>query len=378
MRILFASGKPLFPIGEGGGETAAYDLLSGLVISGCSIMALGQATFEELPRLNAALCALEGELAVDQELRRVTTFNGRILEYPSRVRFNYDLGFPASLISPESFLNEVDRHLAEGKFDLLLFQAERSPELLAVALARGVYPLFYAHNGLELRGFQRPEDLPMILTSSAFFGNRLHAEYGVTTQVLHPAVDLERYRIRQRTNEFITMINPVAVKGIAPFLKLAAALPNRKFLVVEGWGTPPAILELIRTRLPNVSYMERQIDMRTVYGRTKILVVPSQWEESFGRVITEAQVSGIPVLASKVGGIPEALGDGGLLVEEIADPQAWLKGLEEIETRYEELSLNAVRNARRFSAAATATRFREILSTAPGFTSRRPHIPTVT
>ena len=370
LRILFASGKPLFPIGEGGGETAAHDLLSGLVRSGCSVQALGQASFEELPRLNDALCALGGNLSVDQELRRITTFDGCTLEYPHQVRFGYDLGFPTSLISPDSFLGEVDRRLAEGEFDLLLFQAERSPELLTIARARGVYPLFYAHNGLELRGFQRPEELPMILTSSAFFGHRLRAEYGVHAEVLHPAVDLHRYRVRQRTDEYITMINPVAVKGVAPFLKVAAALPFRKFLVVEGWGTPPAILELIRTRLPNVTYMEKQLDMRAVYGCTRILVVPSQWEESFGRVITEAQVNGIPVLASKVGGIPEALGDGGLLVEEITDPQAWLKGLAEIEERYEELSNNAFRNAERFSATATATRFREILNRAPGFPGR--------
>ena len=371
LRILFASGKALFPIGEGGGETAAHDLLSGLVHSGCRIQAVGQAGFEELPRLNDALRHLGSDLAVDQEMRRITSFTGRVTEYPHRSRFSYDLAFPTTLISPAAFPGEVDRLLAGGEFDLLLFQAERSPELLAIAKAHGVYPLFYAHNGLELRCFERPEELPLILTSSAFFRDRLRTEYGVNAQLLHPAVNLERYRVARRTDEYITMVNPVAVKGVAPFLKVAAALPHRKFLVVEGWGTPPAIVELIRTRLPNVTYLERQIDMRTVYGRTHILVVPSQWEESFGRVITEAQVNGIPVLASKVGGIPEALGDGGILVEEITDPQAWLRGLSEIEARYEELSGNAVRNARRFSVAATVTRFREILKMAPGFTGYR-------
>ena len=259
MRILFASGKPLYPIGEGGGETAAHDLLSGLVHSGCSIQAVGQAGFEELPRLNDALRHLGSDLAVNQEMRRITSFTGRVTEYPHRTRFSYDLAFPTTLNSPTAFLGEVERLLAGGEFDLLLFQAERSPELLAIAKARGVYPLFYAHNGLELRGFPQPEELPLILTSSAFFQDRLRTEYGVNARVLHPAVDLERYRVAHRSDEYITMVNPVAVKGVAPFLKVAAALPHRKFLAVESWETPPAIVELIRTRFPNVTYLERTI-----------------------------------------------------------------------------------------------------------------------
>ena len=37
----FATGKSLFPIGEGGGETIAHDLLTGLHLKGYGIKALG-------------------------------------------------------------------------------------------------------------------------------------------------------------------------------------------------------------------------------------------------------------------------------------------------------------------------------------------------
>jgi hypothetical protein len=37
---------------------------------------------------------------------------------------------------------------------------------------------------------------------------------------------------------------------------------------------------------------------------------PSFWEEAFGRSIVEAQLNGIPVVASRRGGIPEALNGG--------------------------------------------------------------------
>jgi glycosyltransferase involved in cell wall biosynthesis len=42
--------------------------------------------------------------------------------------------------------------------------------------------------------------------------------------------------------------------------------------------------------------------------------MPSIHEETFGRVVAEAQVSGIPALTSDRGALPETLGAGGLSV----------------------------------------------------------------
>ena len=65
------------------------------------------------------------------------------------------------------------------------------------------------------------------------------------------------------------------------------------------------------------------------YGAADLLVVPSR-SESFGMVITEALARGIPVVATRVGGIPEALvsAAAGMLVD--ADrPQALESALRE-------------------------------------------------
>ncbi|HVB34905.1 MAG TPA: glycosyltransferase family 4 protein [Patescibacteria group bacterium] len=59
------------------------------------------------------------------------------------------------------------------------------------------------------------------------------------------------------------------------------------------------------------------------YQQTDVFVFPSVWNETFGMPLTEAMSSGVPVVATRVGGIPEVVEDGktGLLVEP-NDPSA--------------------------------------------------------
>ncbi|NTV39124.1 MAG: glycosyltransferase family 4 protein [Demequinaceae bacterium] len=46
-----------------------------------------------------------------------------------------------------------------------------------------------------------------------------------------------------------------------------------------------------------------------------IMVVPSRWREPSGLTVGEGLASGLPVIAHRVGGIPEVLGGAGVLVE---------------------------------------------------------------
>src|SRR5260221_2388075 len=106
-------------------------------------------------------------------------------------------------------------------------------------------------------------------------------------------------------NPFVTMANPCAVKGIAIFLALADRMPAVRFAAVPTWGTNAADLAALRER-PNIAVFDPVDNIDDLLRRTRILLVPSLWAEARSRIVVEAMARGIPVIASDIGGVPQA------------------------------------------------------------------------
>lgn len=115
-----------------------------------------------------------------------------------------------------------------------------------------------------------------------------------------PYPDLGRFE-----NEFVTLVNPCAVKGISIFLELAARMPETRFAAVPTWGTSQEDRAAL-AGYPNIAVLEPEDDIDRILVRTRALLVPSLWAEARSRIVVEAMLRGVPVLASNVGGIPEA------------------------------------------------------------------------
>ncbi len=65
--------------------------------------------------------------------------------------------------------------------------------------------------------------------------------------------------------------------------------------------------ELRAMATDNVRFIPGQRDVVTPLHAADVVVVPSVWQEPFGRTVIEALSTGRPVVASRVGGIPEIL-----------------------------------------------------------------------
>lgn len=102
-------------------------------------------------------------------------------------------------------------------------------------------------------------------------------------------------------------------------------------LVIVGDGPERASLERLCRELGVAAEFTGYVeDTRNVLRKSSVLVLPSR-EEGFGLVLLEAMALGIPVVATRVGGIQEIIADGenGLLVER-EDPEALAEAISRV------------------------------------------------
>ena len=155
------------------------------------------------------------------------------------------------------------------------------------------------------------------IANSKYTAERFAKQFGIqATAVIPPSINPDDYRV-VRSGRYALMINPVTEKGIDLTLELASRLPDIPFVLQESWEINEKTKSKIETatkQLKNIKLQPKCHDMKPVYSGARVLLAPSQWEEAWGRVASEAQVNGIPVIASNIGGLPEAVGEGGALL----------------------------------------------------------------
>lgn len=132
---------------------------------------------------------------------------------------------------------------------------------------------------------------------------------------------------RQRTILYVGRLIPE--KGVEPLFdalrRIARALPEWRVKII---GRAPQrhrsryaqiITELRSTwhgRLEHIELLPHA-DVMQAYASAAITIAPSLWQEPFGRTALEAMAAGSAVIASRSGGLPEVVGQAGLLLDAV-------------------------------------------------------------
>ncbi len=163
------------------------------------------------------------------------------------------------------------------------------------------------------------------------------APRGLPKPVIYNPVDLTRFdsghSLRTELgigqgSVVVTFLGQIReIKGVSDFIAMARRIknPDVVFLLAGKCRDPekitdaysPADLEIMANGDPRIRYIGHVKDVENVYHSSDVIVVPSRWQEPLGLINLEAGACRKPVVATRVGGIPEVVEDGvnGYLVD---------------------------------------------------------------
>ncbi len=307
MRILLAQNSLYYP-SHGGGDKSNRLLMEALTARGhaCRVAARIAVLGEPEQQHYLAELAARGVTPLSAE-GGVVTFEHAGVEVHVATNTNLQAHFAGQV---EAFDPEIILVSTDDPAQVLLEAALRAPRARVVYLARATLALPFGPDCAfpgELKT-QRIRAADGVVGVSRYVADYIRKHAGI--DAVHVPISLmepvDWPEIGRFDNQFVTLVNPCAVKGIAIFLALADAFPETAFAAVPIWGTNRQDQAALRARA-NVTVLEPVDDIDVLLARTRVLLVPSLWAEARSRMVIEAMLRGVPVMASDVGGIPEAM-----------------------------------------------------------------------
>lgn len=253
---------------------------------------------------------------------------------------------------------------------------------------------YHLRRQIELRVYRRAT---AVITLSHAFAEIVRRDYGVDPgliSVIPPGVDLARFCPGDRNAAraqfgipsacfvFLTVRRLALRMGLETLIRAAAQLRAGPWcLLIAGDG---GLRSALQQQIAQAGVGDRvrllgRVDesrLPELYRTADLFVMPSEELEGFGMVIPEALATGVPVLATPVGGIPEALeGLPGALLPRAGDPNVLAGAMDAI--RAGRISLPPTAQLRHFAEqrydwARAAARVEEVYRAACVLRRGRP------
>jgi glycosyltransferase involved in cell wall biosynthesis len=155
------------------------------------------------------------------------------------------------------------------------------------------------------------------LQEQGCWSNLVAQTYFINTSRFEPNA-ATRAEIRKRLeadDRFVLLLvgQMIREKGIDVAIKALSSLPSRAVLWLVGEGERvPELTRLVAERGlgDRVRMLGLQSNVQPYLQAADVFLCPSMWAEAAGLVNLEAQACGLPVVASRIGGIPEYVLDG--------------------------------------------------------------------
>ena len=272
---------------------------------------------------------------------------------------------PADRFEAEQFMFLLEQHLEDFAPTHLLTYGGHPvvQESMRRARDRGVVTIFSLRNyGYEDRRHYAHAD--HVLTASPYLTRYYRDSIGLRSVGIPAPIDWSAVQAPEDERRFVTFVNPSLPKGAMLFARLADMLGSRRpdipVLVVQSAqsaGQLNAIPGLDFKKYPQIMAAPATPRPSDFFALTRLLLVPSVFDEPFGRVAAEAMINGIPPIASNRGALPETVGNAGIVLPlpsaltpqsrelpSVADVEPWFEavcGLWDDPGRYGDASANA-------------------------------------
>jgi len=155
-----------------------------------------------------------------------------------------------------------------------------------------------------------------IICPSNFLKNKLDTDprFAKKTVALHNFIEKQEFSAVEKGDYVLEFGHLSRDKGTLTLLEVAKRMPNVRF-VFAGYGDAEA--EIAKVENAEFVGFKTGDELKELIQKALCSVYPSEWYENCPFSVVESQMCGTPVVASRMGGIPELLCEGksGLLFE---------------------------------------------------------------